>query len=128
MGWEGFQAGNCKWWEAGEDLVRAAGEAPGQEGAPGLQVSIGHPISELGEEMPAACTVLSVGVPEPDRESTRDLLVRATFQSAMGEKSKSFSCLFSSLLKCFSLTGLVLCFCTYPLSAGPYPDPPSPQG
>lgn len=116
MGWEGFQAGNCKWWEAGEDLVRAAGEAPGQEGAPGLHVSIGHPISELGEKCLLHALSCLWGCQSLTRGSTRDLLVRATFQSAMGEKIKSFSCLFSSLLKCFSLTGLVLCFCTYPLS------------
>lgn len=44
-------------------------------------------------------------------------LVEDTLQSAMlrgEESSASLNCSLSSLLKCFSLTGLVLCFCTSP--------------
>lgn len=101
MGWEGFQAGNCKWWEAGEDLVRAAGEAPGQEGAPGLQVSIGHPISELGEEMPAACTVLSVGVPEPDQGEHQRPSCEGNISVCHGGKNQKLLLFIQLLIKVF---------------------------
>lgn len=108
MGWEGFQAGICKWWEAGKGFVRAAaGEARGQEGALGLRVVIGQPqTSGLGEECLLHVRLSCLqGCQRLTRESTRDLPCEGNISACHGGKNQKLLLFIQLLIKVFFPNG-----------------------